>query len=808
MINKILNFYSLTVLAVLFSVSMQAQPLRESTYEDKLEYAKYLEEETRFYNALDMYEECFEESKDNLLVKDIARMNIKLRDYERAAKWYGRMMKKPEKYGTDLQDTLALGRLAKYVGEHASGKDLLNQYIALSNNDSLVEIAREELKTLNLIGSSEIKKNFFVDPVGKPVNKGLSEQSPTTNTDGYFYFSTFNKSGKITIEKGSEDNNHINIFRAKMGDDGSLEKGKRLSRKINRDDFHTGNVSFSDDGRYMFFTRSRLVGDSLTEGTIYMSELEEEEWTGAVQVEGINGDYVNRHPKMGELFGDKVMFFTSNMPGGYGSYDIYYATWKGGSEFSAPVNLGPQINAGTEEMTPWYDMGYLYFSSDRTGFGGYDIYQSAWNGSTWGTVTNLGKPINSEFDDFYFSWDDENQKGYMVSNRSYEGKKSAKNETCCDDIFQVTKQDLAINALVTLLDEDDEPINGGKLIVQEYKRGVPTTVNGVSSEETNILDAPLKVDKEYLIIIEHDDYHPDSFIVNTVGLLEPKTFTETFNLKAKPDEEPDVRIVTINEAIRLNNIYYDFDDDKILDEAEADLYVLKGLLDKYPTMVIELSSHTDARGNKDYNQGLSQRRAESAKKWLVRKGIKNTRIKAVGYGEQQILNKCQNGVDCTEQEHRYNRRTEFKIIAGPQTIEIRKEVPVLEPNGSKKRSHINHPKGGKYEMFDFEESGRKSSKLRMTRRFHDFGIVHSGDILKCDFEFQNTGDAILVFESITSEKFVTFEYPKYPISPGETGVITTTYDSANREGEDEIALNIVANTATVAHTARIRAFVQ
>lgn len=137
--------------------------------------------------------------------------------------------------------------------------------------------------------------------------------------------------------------------------------------------------------------------------------------------------------------------------------------------------------------------------------------------------------------------------------------------------------------------------------------------------------------------------------------------------------ESDVEILTINEAIRLNNIYYNYDDDKILKDAEQDLYAIMDLMTKYPDMTIELGSHTDSRGDDTYNQKLSLRRANSARRWLLNKGITGDRITAKGYGETVILNNCTNGEDCTDEEHRYNRRTEFKILSGPTTIEVKKK---------------------------------------------------------------------------------------------------------------------------------------
>ncbi|HMP32036.1 MAG TPA: OmpA family protein, partial [Saprospiraceae bacterium] len=131
--------------------------------------------------------------------------------------------------------------------------------------------------------------------------------------------------------------------------------------------------------------------------------------------------------------------------------------------------------------------------------------------------------------------------------------------------------------------------------------------------------------------------------------------------------------VRINEAIRLNNIYYDLDKADILPDAEPALSYLTDLMMQYPRMVIELSSHTDAQGSDSYNEKLSQRRSDSAKQWLVRQGIDPERIKAVGYGERVILNRCANGVRCSDEEHMFNRRTEFKIISGVTSIEMKKD---------------------------------------------------------------------------------------------------------------------------------------
>ncbi len=169
-----------------------------------------------------------------------------------------------------------------------------------------------------------------------------------------------------------------------------------------------------------------------------------------------------------------------------------------------------------------------------------------------------------------------------------------------------------------------------------------------------------------------DGFYPDSVSFNTNGIITDSIFLRSFVLKPKP-KEATVQIVKVNEAIRLKNIYYELDKSDILEESEPDLNYLTDLMNQYPKMVIELSSHTDAQGSDSYNEKLSQRRSDSAKQWLVRQGIDPERIKAVGYGERVILNKCANGVKCSDEEHMFNRRTEFKILSGVSFIEMKKE---------------------------------------------------------------------------------------------------------------------------------------
>ena len=228
-----------------------------------------------------------------------------------------------------------------------------------------------------------------------------------------------------------------------------------------------------------------------------------------------------------------------------------------------------------------------------------------------------------------------------------------------------------------MIDEKEGALNGATIKLKNTTDPISNPTDSKYNALGNEFQFLLGSDYKYKAIITADGYYPDSIEFNTAGILDNYTVNKTITLQPIPPE-PEVtettETVTINQPIRLNNIYYDFDDDKILPDAEQDLNTLHDLLIEYPDMIIELSSHTDSQGRGSYNEDLSQRRAESATDWLLDKGIDKKRIKPVGYGESVILNKCKNGVKCTDDEHRENRRTEFKIIAGPQTIEIKKQV--------------------------------------------------------------------------------------------------------------------------------------
>jgi peptidoglycan-associated lipoprotein len=673
------------VLALAFAGSLCAQPIRSNSKEQKLKAAQEAESAANYAGALEWYEEAYEDTRKaggrsggeeaNLYRLKIAELSYEIRDYEKAEKNYRRVIEK-DKEGNYIDAIFMHGKSLKALGQYDIAINAFSAFINKSDDQEMIAAAKNELAGIKLVEELEPNIETSFRMLDKNINSGSGEFSPRQNPgDGNLYYASMNTN---KIIDASDNAVVAQIMVAPIGKDGKLGKAEKLDKTINREEFHSANVAFSEDGRTMYFTRVKTEGTEITASEILYSQKTDAGWSAPDKVTGLNGEWHSKNPALGTLYGRKVIFFSSDMPGGSGGMDIYYANVLGDGEFSTPVNLGETINTVNDDLSPFFHEGTLYYSTDgRPTIGGYDIFYTVWDGTAWSRTENLGLGFNSSYDDLYFSMNSDGKSGYIVSNRPSENKKRLKSKTCCDDIYAFEVQELVIDLLAIVVDESEGALNGATIKLKNLTDPVSNPTDSKYNALGNEFQFLLGSDYKYKAFITADGYYPDSIEFNTAGYLDNGTVNKTIKLKPLP-KEPEVTTetttVTINEPIRLSKIYYDLDDDKILPESEPDLYKLFDLLNKYPDMVIELSSHTDSQGRSSYNEDLSQRRAESATRWLLDKGVSKKRIKPVGYGENVIINHCKNGVKCSDEEHRQNRRTEFKIIAGPQTIEITKEV--------------------------------------------------------------------------------------------------------------------------------------
>ena len=784
MFNKSIFILLLTIVGV---VGMEAQPISAVSYDTMIEVAEESADKKDYANAIEWFEKAYKESKDKDLKVIIGDLNMLLRDYKKAERAYSRVLKR-DKDGIYEYLRIDYAKALKYQGKYRESLGEFRTVASTTDNDTTKMEALFEIEGIEKMDTYAQNLEAVIEFAGKNVNSGSGENSPMRFNDGSLYFSSFNRKSTIVLD-GDEEGYEAKIYSAAKDDKGEYEKPKALNKRINREGYNSAGVSFSADGKTMYFTRAKLDVNSLEESRIFYAPRTDSGWGAAKELEGVNGDYLAMHPYEGELFGNRVLFFSSDMEGGFGGFDLYYSTMDG-DNFSLPVNLGSSINTSGDDVTPFYQSGTLYYSTDgRPGFGGFDIWYATWNGAAFEEITNMGFNYNSAQDDQYLRFTPDGSSGFMTSNRPHKEKRKLKgSDTCCDDIYQVQLREIVIDLMVKVNDENG-PLK--EATVELIDLSVPDDADGMQSK-TNVIGNDfnflLDADHDFRVVVSKEGYYPDTTVsFNTIGIIDSYTVKKNVVLKPLPPKEPTsddgdgLEIIEANKPIRLNNIYYDLDKWDILPDAEDDLAYLKSLMDDYPDMVIELSSHTDAQGKKGYNQSLSQKRSQSAKNWLVSQGIATERIKPVGYGEAIITNHCVDGVRCSDTEHRVNRRTEFKIIAGPKTIKIKREVIRKKTSSSTggAQSNIYEP----YPIISFVKDSI------------NIGKMIKGESRPVEYHFTNVGDADLIIEVVTACKCTNLEWPTEPVKPGEKGTIKVVFDSTTQDfGEHEKVINIVANT--------------
>ena len=343
------------------------------------------------------------------------------------------------------------------------------------------------------------------------------------------------------------------------------------------------------------------------------------------------------------------MYFTSDMPGGMGETDIYYTERRADGSWAEPVNAGTTINTPGRESFPYVDAkGKLFFASDgHVGMGGLDIFSAEGAQGEWRAVRNLGYPVNSPKNDYGIMFTEPGEKGLLSSNRD------AQNGT--DDIYTFTILQKPVVLAITTLERKQ---NEKKRTVQEALPGTTVTVAQESTKDTTVV-----------MTDEVGKYFMDGRQGNTYTLTGVREgYLNTQAVAQIPATAPDTVEVALlfdrnelEKAIVLENIYYDLDMWDIRPDAAKELNKLVTLLQSNPNVAMELSAHTDSRESQNYNQVLSEKRAQAAVDYIVSKGIDKSRLTAKGYGKTKLVNKCGDNVPCSEAEHQLNRRTEFTI---------------------------------------------------------------------------------------------------------------------------------------------------
>lgn len=589
-------------------------------------------------------------------------------DYTNANLWYSKVFQyDPESIDRDYYFKYI--QTLKAVREYEKADQILNLYAEVKGEDQYLENYLNQPNYLEKIkrqsGRYEIKNlemNSEIQDFGT---------SYLPNSNSIVYASSQDTASLVKRRHKWNERVFLNLYKA-TADSITLELSDavKLNKALNTK-FHESNAVFTKDGNTMYFTRNNYIkrnyktsSDEINKLKILKATRENatSPWENITELPFNSDEFSTAHPALSK--DGKRLFFASDRPGSMTdgnnrlTSDIWYVTIDENGDFSEPVNVN-SVNTIGNDLFPFIsDNGDFYYSSTgHQGLGGLDVYvvQTNDKGMPVKEVINIGKPVNSSYDDFAFIIKDSLKTGYFSSNRK-SGKglddiysfKQTKDLKCVVDINGIVTNEqngeLMPFATVTLLDKDNKKIK--------------SIVVGEDAAYSFVLECG----QNYSIRAQKEDFSIAEEFVQT-----PKISTTLEQplavAKAVEDKVVDIKVGDdLNDILDLNMIYFDFDKHNIRYDAEIELQKVLAFMKAYPNSIIDIRSHTDSRASDGYNIKLSDRRAKSTRAYLIMKGIKANRLTARGYGEYQLVNECSNGVDCTEEQHQLNRRSEFIIM--------------------------------------------------------------------------------------------------------------------------------------------------
>jgi peptidoglycan-associated lipoprotein len=615
-----------------------------------------------YFDAIDLFKNTYSKTKKTdkstrtELVFMIAECYRMINDPKNAETWY-RLAVKSSFSKPEAQFFLA--ESLKKNGKHQLAIDEFKKY---------KQVAPSDARTDQEIRSCELAIEWLRNPEAykveelKELNSKESDFSPAYGRDdfGLIYFTSSRDDAAGNKTHGATGQSFTDIFESRI--DKKSKWSTPVPVEVINSEFEEGTPSFSSDYNELYFTRCE-AGKREKKGCVIMySKKTGDKWSDPKNIGILPDSVIAAHPSLSS--DGSTLYFVSDIAGGFGKKDIWKITRaKAGDAWSKPVNLGPDINTPGDELFPYIrEDGTLYFSSDGLiGMGGLDIFKAKPQPDGSWVVQNMKPPVNSFADDFGIAFENGNEKGIFSSTRKGRGN---------DDLYSFELPPLKFNVTGLVKDEKTGAAIPGSLV-----QLIASDASNLQAETGTGGDFKfaLKADVDYIFLVSKRSYLNGKEKETTKGQDKSRDFMVTILLT--PTDSP----------IELPNILYDFGKWDLRPESMVSLDKLVETLLDNPEVTIELMSHTDSRDTEQYNQDLSQKRAQVVVLYLIDKGVEPDRLSAKGYGEStpkvvDAIIAAQNpflktGTALTEQyintlsndeqkeiAHQINRRTEFKVL--------------------------------------------------------------------------------------------------------------------------------------------------
>ena len=637
--KNIFTFIALTFLSITTIDAQDKSSKKADKQFSKLEFVK----------AAESYKKLINNGKSSdYVIAQLAECYYNIFNTVEAEKWYAILSKE----SSDPDIIFKYSQMLKANGKYKLSNKWMNKFVELRPADNRATSFLKNPTYLPKIISKG--KRFNVQNLD--INSEYSDFGGILNNNKLYITSSRNTVGLFDLGRwitqrinyGWNNEPYLDIYSFDVTESGSYLNEDYLGSNINTK-YHEGLPSFDNEGN-MYISRESFYENE------YVKDPESNNITSLIGIYKIsNGDnnivalninskeYSVKNPSVSP--DGKTLYFSSDMPGGFGNFDIYRGDIDKMGNVNNVENLGQKVNTEGQEMFPFIgDKNNLYFSSDsQLGLGGLDVFFTKEVDGKWASVRNVGIPVNSNADDFAFNMNEVTGEGFVSSNRS--GGKGS------DDIYSIKRLIPICDVLLT-----------AKVIDAKTKLGIDAATTSVSDEEGNIAITKTSSNKgvsEFMLVCDE----AGKLIVSKEGynskIVDLKMFNEEFtsiDVILDPIEK-----IIVAEKIELNTIYFDFDKSNIKAEAAFELDKLVQIMNKYPEMTVSIESYSDNVGPTSYNQRLSERRAKTTSQYVISKGIDSSRLSSAGKGESSPVVDCTN---CSKEENQLNRRSEFTITAG------------------------------------------------------------------------------------------------------------------------------------------------
>ncbi len=587
-----------------------------------------------FISAAESYLKLVASNKaDGYVYRQLGDCYYNIYNTKEAAKWYAKAIAKKQ----DSELYYRYAQMLKAIGNYAESNKQMQKFAEMQPNDSRAKTFNENPNYVPVL--LDQRKSFDVKSID--INSDKSDFGAFLMDNTIYFTSARNSNSKIYSWTKEP---FLDIYKANLNEDGTISN-ILLLKEINSK-YHDGSVSISQDGSTMYFTSDSFRENSfekdkasklkLGRNNIFSAKFVNGKWDEITSLPFNSKDYSTGNPSISK--DGKTLYFSSNRPGSIGGVDIWKVAISESGSYGTPENLGKNVNTEGNESFPFITSdNVLYFSSDaKQGLGAMDVYKIDLTKNS--EAKNLGKPVNSEKDDFAFTINENKNIGFVASNRNGN-----------DDIFKLIPVcNYEVNAIVT-------NANSGAIIAEanvsilDDKNNIISTIKSNNKGEVSYT---VDCEKTYTIQAIKDGFESNSFAVIASN-------KKGGSIKIDAVLMPISEIITEKE-VKLKPIFFEYNNSNITQQGAFELDKLVQIMKNNEKLIIFVKSHTDNRGTDEFNLLLSDKRVKATIQYVISNGIDPNRISGKGFGETEPKVDCKE--NCTEEDHGQNRRSEFLIV--------------------------------------------------------------------------------------------------------------------------------------------------